>query len=272
MMASCLNVETRTTFLDYRTKGDCGEKFYEVMRANPEWRGITELVNTVLPTVLILENNLFVTGIPTRRKDKVGTPIRWSFHLRREDAGKWFAPLAQAFRNGSISQLGDKLDKLCGITQQNDNFTPPDVEDFLKILENLPGPTLENNTGFRLWTSFMPTDETEIQKLIDELPMPEGEITISIKGKDKVFKKKRLLAKKKKKLPVFFWGGVGIFLILISAIMGYVLALDREEMPILHQTSIQETTPERRNQEFQEILETYPLINQVLESLPKTPL
>lgn len=188
MSQECLNVCTRAIFRDYSWKGDCGENFYEVMRANPDWKGITDLLHTVKPTVLILENNLYVTAIPTRRKDKVGTPIRWNFQMRRPDAVSWFAPLVDAFKNGMALKLGDELDRICDVNSQNDSFSVPVMTDFLAIL---PPPVDAEPIPFKLWMAFVPTDKAEIQNMVDELAIPEGEIIIHDDGEDTAYYKKK---------------------------------------------------------------------------------
>lgn len=191
MNAPCLNVGTRSKYADYVYKGDCGENFYQVLKANPNWSDICRFIDTRVPCVLLLEDNLFVVGIPTRRVDKVNTKIRWSFHLRHEKSCEWFAPLVDAFENGSILNLGDHLDSLCGIAGNNDDFTAPTLSSFMDCLKNslgTPQPSLK--ATFVLWTAFQPTNPEELKDFLNGLTnLPEGEIRI--KGtKEPLHKKK----------------------------------------------------------------------------------
>ena len=186
-MVKCLSLCTRSRNTDYAEKGTCGKNFYQILRDTPEWSDIARLIETTMPTVLLLEDNLFVTGIPTKRIDKVGTPIRWSFHLRAESVGKYYDPLVKAFRNDQIERLGKDLDELCGAADDRESFTPPeDMETFTKLLSEDDG---ERGGDFRLWTTFCPTEREELGKFIEGLELPTGHIEIESIGKIPIKKK-----------------------------------------------------------------------------------
>lgn len=236
MVAECLSVCTRTHTVDYVYKGTCEENFYQVLRDKQEWNGLTRLIETTLPAVLLLKNNLFVTAIPTGRKDKVGTPIRWNFLLQTESAGKWFEPLVAAFKNGQIKELGDKLDVLCGIAGENREFHAPDIAAFTSCL---PAPGASPDKDCILWTSFCPTEEAKLQEFIDGLN-PPGEVVIYENGKELRFHKKKASSRS----SLIKWVAAAIAAAVMAATGVYMLSSNVEEKaPNLEEESPAQLAP-----------------------------
>lgn len=186
--SECLSVCTRSLNIDYAYKGTCDGNFYQTLRDTPEWSNLPRLIDTTLPAVLYLAGHLFVSGIPTSRLDKSGTPIRWSFHWYSASSAKWFAPLVEAFRTGRISEFGERLDMICGPAAGNRDFKAPSIE---KFIECLPTEGAKPDREFALWSAFCPTDEEELKDYIGSLPLPPGEVTIVAPNGEKCIRVKK---------------------------------------------------------------------------------
>ncbi len=172
-----LAIITRLKFEDYKVLGDDikYDKFFDDCKKHE----LTRLFDTTQKTVLVWKKYIFVTGISTSRKDKVNTPIRYSFLMEVENSSertKLFFSLKKYLENDN-KELGNNFDNILNI---NDlcNTLPIKIEKeniIAAINKNIPSVTIKDNiphdAEYYLWTTFKPLkDKDELTKFVDSLP------------------------------------------------------------------------------------------------------
>jgi len=193
-----LAISTRFRRNDYKYAGDVSA--FEEFKNKYKEHDFHNLIDTTKPVVLLWDEQIYVTGIQTSRKDIINTRIRYSFFLESPEASTLFdclkaelqkeqKELKEPEEQRELKWLGNILDKKLFKFDDWSNALPEQLsekeKEFVDIIKDLPKTSdgTETLSKRRIWTMFQPVrgGRDEIQNFINGLKIPE-DFEIQIEG------------------------------------------------------------------------------------------